>query len=74
MPATTSRKRSSRPLPREVLTPAQVEQITGLSKNTLYALLSSGKVPGLRAGRRWLIPRESLDRWLSTADQGPARV
>ena len=58
-------KRPTRSAAPEVLTPAQVEQITGLSKNTVYAALGSGALPGVRVGRRWLIGREALDRLLA---------
>ena len=36
----------------------------GLSAPTFLALLHAGEIPALRCGRRWVIPRASLEQWL----------
>jgi len=42
----------------------EMMQILGLSRNTLMALLMSGQLKSVRAGRRWLIPSSSLSEFL----------
>ncbi len=44
--------------------PKEVMRITGLGKNTVYQLLETKKLRGMRVGRRWLIPRRALDEFL----------
>ena len=36
-----------------VLTPAEAMDILGVGKNTMYRLLNSGKLRGVRVGRSW---------------------
>lgn len=45
--------------------PKEVMQITGLGRNTVYELLTTGKLRGLRVGRRWVIPRRALENFFS---------
>ncbi|SHE56332.1 helix-turn-helix domain-containing protein [Schwartzia succinivorans] len=33
-------------------------------RNTIYSLLSSGKLKGFKIGRVWKIPRESLKQYI----------
>lgn len=44
-----------------ILTPADVIDILGVGKNTVYGLLNSGKLIGFRIGRSWRITQESLE-------------
>ncbi|WP_019588737.1 helix-turn-helix domain-containing protein [Deinococcus apachensis] len=48
-----------------VLTPKEVEPLLGLSKNSVIALLRSGRLRAVRYGRRWLIPREAVAEFLA---------
>ncbi|MDR3589809.1 MAG: helix-turn-helix domain-containing protein [Negativicutes bacterium] len=48
----------------------EVQQVLGLSRNTVMALLLSGKLKSVRAGRRWLIPAWALDSYLGEPSQG----
>lgn len=48
-----------------VLTPKEVESLLGLSKNSVNALLRSGRLRAVRYGRRWLIPREAVTEFLA---------
>ncbi len=43
-----------------VLTPAEAMDILGVGKNTMYRLLNSGQLAGVRIGHSWRIPLESL--------------
>ena len=47
-----------------VLTPAEAMDILGVGKNTMYRLLSSGQLQGVRVGRSWRIKLESLSNFL----------
>lgn len=51
--------------PRLVFTPKEIEPLLGLSKNSVNALLNSGRLRAVRYGRRWLIPREAINEFLS---------
>jgi excisionase family DNA binding protein len=42
-----------------------------LSRGALYAAIKRREVPHLRLGRRLLIPRHALVRWLESAGQLP---
>lgn len=47
-------------LEKELLTVDEVMEILFLGKNTVYDLLRSGELEGIRFGRIWRIPRESI--------------
>ena len=47
-----------------VLTPAEAMDILGVGKNTMYRLLNSGQLKGIRVGRCWRITEASLDQFL----------
>lgn len=43
---------------------AQLSEVLGLSKATTYRRVEEGKIPCLRVGRRLIISRAHLLRWL----------
>jgi excisionase family DNA binding protein len=47
-----------------VLSMDQVRQILGLSRDSTYALARSAGFPAIRVGRRLLVSRDGLRRWL----------
>ena len=47
-----------------VLTPAEVMDVLGVGKNTMYRLLNSGQLPAVRIGRSWRITQTALDEFL----------
>lgn len=47
-----------------VLTPAEVMDILGVGKNTMYRLLNSGELQGIRIGRSWRITNDALEEYL----------
>jgi excisionase family DNA binding protein len=53
---------------------AELARILGIARNGVYAALRSGKIPHLRIGRRFVIPRAALNAWLASALQPAARV
>ena len=50
--------------PSEALTFDQCRTRLKLSAPTLRALLVSGKLRGVRAGKRWLVPSDEVERFL----------
>lgn len=48
-----------------VYTPHEIEILLQLSKNTVNAMLNSGKLRAVRCGRKWLIPRDALMEFLT---------
>ena len=47
-----------------VYSPKELEPLLQLSKNTINALLRSGRLRSVRVGRRYLIPCESVQQFL----------
>lgn len=47
-----------------VLTPAEAMDILGVGKNTMYRLLNSGELHGVRIGRRWRIANSALEKFV----------
>ena len=47
-----------------VLTPAEAMDILGVGKNTIYRLLNSGELRGVRVGRSWRITGDALEEYL----------
>lgn len=45
---------------KELLTVEEVMGILYLGKNTVYGLLRSGELKGVRFGRVWRIPKDSI--------------
>lgn len=48
-----------------VLTPAEAMDILGVGKNTMYRLLNSGELHGVRVGRSWQISLDTLSDFLA---------
>lgn len=55
------RKREQIPV---VLTPTEAMDILGVGKNTMYRLLNSGQLAGVRIGRLWRITATEIDCFL----------
>lgn len=47
----------------------QVADVLGVAKNTAYTLMHSEGFPTIRIGRRMVVPKEQLLRWMT--DQLP---
>jgi excisionase family DNA binding protein len=48
----------------------QAEELSGLSRTTLWKLLSAGEIKAARVGRAVRINRRSLDGYLERATEG----
>ena len=50
----------------EILTVEEVSEILYIGRNTAYALLKSGELPGFRIGRVWKIPWQALESYITS--------
>lgn len=50
---------------RDVLTVAEAADLLRLGRNSTYAAIQRGELPARRVGRRWLIPKDALERFLA---------
>ena len=48
-----------------------VAQILGVSRCAIYAAAARGELPTLKVGRRILVPKAALDRFLDSAQVAP---
>ena len=55
---------------REWVTYKQAEELSGLSRTTLWKLLSAGEIRAARVGRAVRINRRSLEEYLDRASEG----
>jgi excisionase family DNA binding protein len=55
---------------REWVTYKQAEELSGLSRTTLWKLLSTSEIKAARVGRAVRINRRSLDEYLKRASEG----
>jgi excisionase family DNA binding protein len=49
--------------------PAELARILGIARNGVYAALRSGKIPHIRIGRRFVIPRTAVTAWFASSLQ-----
>ena len=55
---------TSRADEKQVYRPEEIAMHLGLHANSVYSLLKSGVLPGVKAGRKWLISKRRFDAWL----------
>ncbi len=48
----------------DVLTPAQLAEYLSLGRDKVYAMLAAGRIPAVKLGRTYRIPRRALEEWL----------
>lgn len=53
------------------LTVEEVAELMRVSKMTVYRLLHSGDLPGIRVGRSFRVPRQALDTFLRSSATMP---
>jgi excisionase family DNA binding protein len=56
------------------LTPKESMKITRFGANYTYDLLRSGRMPAIKVGSRFFIPRTALMRWLDNLGSRPGDV
>ena len=52
-------------LSKEVLCPADLVPLLGLSRSRVYQLIAAGVLPAVRVGRSLRIPRAAWEKWLA---------
>ena len=65
---------SDQPGRQRYLTVLEVAEIMRVSKMTVYRLLHSGEMPGVRVGRSFRVPADALEHYLATSIQPVAAV
>ncbi len=51
-----------------ILTAQETAILLNIGMNKMYELLVSGDIPSRRIGRKYLIPRLALEKWLNGED------
>lgn len=54
---------------KEVYTVKEVAEMLGLGRNTVYDNIRTGKIPHVQLGKRILIPKGPVDRFLNTKEE-----
>jgi excisionase family DNA binding protein len=52
---------------RLALTIPEVAKLLGMSERTAYEAARLGRIPAIRVGGRWLVPKTQLERFLNGA-------
>ena len=55
---------------RKPMTVKEAIDYTGLPKGTFYMKLLNGSIPAVKPGKRWLLFRDELDKWLEANRRG----
>ena len=56
---------------RQTLTVQEAARIIGISRERAAQYIRNGKIPALKLGKRFFVPRAALERWLRTAGSNP---
>lgn len=54
-----------------VMTVAEVAEYLRIPKSSVYKLAQEGRIPCIKAGRRWRFHRGAIDNWLSASSREP---
>lgn len=57
---------------RLTLTVPQAAEVLGISRALAYELVARGELPSLRLGRRVVVPRRALERFIDDEQAPPA--
>ncbi len=57
------------PPTREILTIADLQEVLPIGRTKLYSLLSEGSIPSFKVGRRRLVRRGDVNRWIERQGQ-----
>ena len=50
----------------KLMTLEEVAEYLRLSVHTIYKMAQKGKIPALKAGKKWRFRKEDIDRWLKS--------
>lgn len=56
---------------RLLLTVPEAAELLRISRNLAYELVTQGRIPHIRLGRRVLIPRQGLENWIAREAELP---
>jgi excisionase family DNA binding protein len=59
---------------RVTYTPDALARVLGVARNTVYAALRNGRIPHIRIGRRFVIPKAAVDAWFASIGEQTSRV
>jgi len=45
----------------------------GVGRMAIYEGLRAGKIPSIRLGKRFILPRAAIEKWLLSAGEKPAQ-
>ena len=51
----------------DYLSVKDLAELLGINKSTAYDLVNADSFPAVRVGKRYVIPRSELDRWMNEA-------
>lgn len=50
----------------DIVTPKEIQDMLRIGRNTVYELLRSGEIKSLRVGKKYIIPKSSVIKYLQT--------
>lgn len=56
---------NSQQKPERLMTLEEVAEYLRLSIHTVYKMAQRGRIPALKAGKKWRFKKEDIDKWLS---------
>lgn len=56
----------ARTIPNARMTVEEIARRLNIGRQTVYAMLEKGVLPGIRLGQRWLITRYAYEQWERT--------
>lgn len=69
MPQKISRHQKRIANPSVTYAPDELARALGVSRNTVYTNLRNNRIPHIRMGRRFVIPKAAVDAWLASIGQ-----
>lgn len=57
----------------DALTPDQVREMLGIGRRLTYELLRDGRIPNVRVGRLYRVPKTAVIEYLCSQGQGSAQ-
>jgi len=59
--------------PEKLMTLEEVAEYLRLSIHTVYKMAQKGKIPALKAGKKWRFRKEDIDQWLEVSNKTKKR-
>lgn len=52
------------------LTARDVQELVRVDRSTIYRMAESGRLPAIKIGRQWRFPRDAINEWLGSTNNG----